>query len=166
MMTEHITKILEEGSLSSLSASDRLSIEQHITGCADCLRAYQAAVIAAELLQARASVELEPTPFFKTRVMAALRERKAESSFSFGTLWQTARAMVASMVMVVAILLAVNFYAGGFGSQTTGVELSANENIYSAEWVLLENGDASTSVTDTEALTTLYESPNDYEQDN
>jgi hypothetical protein len=165
MTTEHITKILEAGSLNSLSASDRQIIEQHIKGCADCLQAYQAAVIAADLLHARASVELEPTPFFKTRVMAAVRERKAEQPFSLATLWQTARAMVASIVMVFAVLLAVNFYVGGFGSQT-GLDDPAGDNIYSTEWVLLENGDASNSVTDTEALTTLYESPNDYEQDN
>lgn len=166
MKTEHILKILEERSLASLSPSDRLDVEHHIKECAECATAYQAAVIAAELLQARISEVVEPTPFFKTRVMAAVRARKAEQPFSLVTLWQTARAIVASMVMVVALLLGVNFYVGGFGAPTGIDELSANDNIYSTEWVLLENGDASNNVTDNEALTTLYGSPNDYEQDN
>ena len=163
MNTEHITKILEEHPLNGLSPGDRQVIEKHIKDCAACFKAYQAAVLTAELLQARVSDAVEPSPFFKTRVMAAVRERKAEPAVSFTSLWQTARAMVASMVMVVAILLGVNFYVGGFGAPT---ELEDSDNIYSTEWVLLENGDASNNVTDNEALTTLYESPNDYEQDN
>ncbi len=164
MTTEHIIKILEAESLASLSADDRLGVERHIKACADCARAYQAAEIAAELLQARVNEVIEPTPFFKTRVMAAVRARKAESSFSFTTLWQTARAMVASMAVVVAILVGVNFYVGSFGSPDFN-DSPAGDNIYSTEWVLLENGDASNSITDNEALTTLYGSTND-EQDN
>ena len=166
MNSEHIIKILEARSLKSLNPSDRRILEHHIEDCADCARAYQAAVIAEALLHARVSDTLEPSPFFKTRVMAALRERKAEQSSSLATLWQTARAMVASLVMVVAILLAVNFYMGGFGAPPGLDDLTASDNIYSTEWVLLENGDAANNVTYNEALTTLYESPNDDEQDN
>jgi anti-sigma factor RsiW len=164
MNTEHIINILEAGSLDRLSPGDREAIEQHVEDCAACARAYQAARLAAELLHSRMTDVLEPSPFFKTRVMAAVRAQKAESSFSFANLWRTGRAMLASIVMVVAILLGVNFYVGGFGSQTGSEDPLASDNIYSTEWVLLENG--ASNVTDSEALTTLYESPSDYEQDN
>jgi hypothetical protein len=164
MNTEHIINILEAESLNRLSPADREAVERHVKDCADCAKAYQAARVADELLVSRMADVLEPSPFFKTRVMAAVRAQKAEPAFSFGTLWHTARAVVASIVMVVAILLGLNFYVGGFNPQTGSEDLLASENIYSTDWVLLENG--ASNVTDSEALTTLYESASDYEQDN
>src|SRR5689334_8837698 len=98
MHTEHIINLLDEHPLATLSESERAIVEAHSFVCASCLQAYQAAVIATALLQERAAEVVEPTPFFKTRVMAALRERQTDLPFSFGAMWRTARAMVASMV--------------------------------------------------------------------
>lgn len=165
MNNQHITEIFAERSLNDLSAAERLTIEDHIAGCASCARAYRAAGIAENLLQARAQTGVEPPPFFKTRVMATIRQRQSQS-FSPATLWQTARAMLASLAVIVALLVAVNLYVGGFTATSEFTETTASNNIYSADWVLLENGDATAGLTDSEVLTTLYESTGDYGQDN
>lgn len=156
MKSEHIISILEEQPLKHLSDSQKAVIETHVAGCDACLNAYRAAVIAAEVLQARAAEVVEPTPFFKTRVMAALRARQAEQAFSFASLWKTARAAVASMVALVVILLSLNFYMGG--SAPAPNEVSENGSLYSPEWVILDNGSSADEWTDEEVLSTLYES--------
>jgi predicted anti-sigma-YlaC factor YlaD len=158
MKNEHIISILEEQSLKSLSDSQRATIEAHIANCLDCLKAYQAAAISAEILQARAHEIIEPTPFFKTRVMAALREQQAEQTFSFAAMWRAARATVASMIAVVIILLTLNFYIGGLQATPTPNELPENASIYSPEWVMLDNGNNADDLTDDQVLSTLYES--------
>jgi hypothetical protein len=156
MKNEHIINTLEQQPLNSLSDNQRIAINTHIVDCPACLNAYQAAVIAAEVLQARAGEIIEPTPFFKTRVMAALRAQQTEQAFSFASLWKTARAAVASMVAIVVILLTLNFYMGN--SQSAPSEVSENGSIYSAEWVILDNGNNADDWTDEQVLSTLYES--------
>lgn len=158
MKNEHIISILEQQPPGSLSDSQRDAIETHIVDCPMCLNAYQAAVIAAELLHARAAEIFEPTPFFKTRVMAALREQKSEQAFSLAALWKTARAAVASMVAIVVILLTLNFYMSSNPSQTAPNEVSENSSIYSAEWVILDNDNNADDWSDEQVLSTLYES--------
>jgi anti-sigma factor RsiW len=157
MKNQHIIHIIEEQPLHRLSDSQRATIESHLARCPDCLRAYQAAVISAEILHARADEFIEPTPFFKTRVMAALRERQAGQAFSFAAMWRAARAVIASMVVGVAILLTLNFYLGGNPSTGLPGEVSANDSIYSPEWVILENGASADELTDSQVLSTLYE---------
>jgi hypothetical protein len=156
MKNEHIISLLEEQPLRRLSDRDRAAIEAHISACPACLKAYQAATVAAQVLQARAAEIVEPTPFFKTRVMAALRAQQAGQSSSFAALWRTARAAVASMVAVVVILLTLNFYLSD--SAPAANEVSENGSLYSAEWVILDNGGNADDWTDEEVLSTLYES--------
>jgi hypothetical protein len=155
MKNEHIIGILEEQPLSQLSEGQRVAIGTHIGDCPDCLKAWQAARLGAEVLRARAAEVIEPTPFFKTRVMAALRAREAEQSFSFGALWKAARAAVASMVALVVILLTLNFYLGK--ARIAPSEVSENGSLYSAERVILDNSSTADDWTDEEVLSTLYE---------
>lgn len=162
MKTEHIINLLDERPLATLSEPERGVVEAHTKECAACLQAYQAAVIATALLQERAAEVVEPTPFFKTRVMAALRERQADLSFGFGTMWRAARAMVASMITMVMILAALNFYFGTSGVTSAPEPVAASDTLYSTESVILGNG--SDDLTDNEVLTTLYDSPGRYGQ--
>jgi anti-sigma factor RsiW len=157
MKNEHIISILDEQPLADLPDRERATIEAHVANCRACLQAYQAAVISAEILQARAKETFEPTPFFKTRVMAALRERQAEQPSSFAAMWRAARAVIASMVVGVAILLTLTFYIGGVSTTQAPNEVSTNESIYSPEWVILENGTNADDLTDNQVLSTLYE---------
>jgi anti-sigma factor RsiW len=155
MNNQHILNLLEENSLRRLSEEEKLRLEAHTKSCADCRKAYQAALVVAELLRERASETLEPSPFFKSRVMAALREKRAaEQPWSFGAIWQMTRALVASMVAVVVLLVALSF----FGEPATDTyQSSAADNLYSAERVIFEGGNAD-GLTDGEVLTTLYDS--------
>ncbi len=157
MKNEHIISILEEQPLNRLGDSEKATLEAHVATCLDCLHAYQAAAISAEILHARADEIIEPTPFFKTRVMAALREQQAEQPSSFAAMWRAARAVIASMVVTVAILLTLNFYIGGVPSQVASTEVSGNGSIYSTESVILDNGNNSDDLTDNQVLSTLYE---------
>jgi predicted anti-sigma-YlaC factor YlaD len=157
MKNEHIISILEQQPLNSLSDIQREAIETHVADCSACMNAYQAAAIAAQILQARAAEIIEPTPFFKTRVMAALRAQQAEQVSSFAALWKTARAVVASMVAIVVVLLTLTFYMGN--SPSTPNEVSENDSsIYSAESVILDNSNNADDWTDEQVLSTLYES--------
>lgn len=156
MKNEHIISLLEEPPPGQLSDSDRAAIEAHISDCPACLKAYQAATVAAELLLARAAEIVEPTPFFKTRVMAALRAQQAAQRSSFAALWKTARAAVASMVAVVVLLLTLTFYLGD--SPAGSNEVSGKGSLYSAESVILDNASNADDWTDEQVLSTLYES--------
>ena len=59
-----------------LSMAELEMIHAHTAACSKCLLAYQAAQVLLRLLQERASVIVEPPPFFQTKVMAAIREQK------------------------------------------------------------------------------------------
>jgi peptidoglycan/LPS O-acetylase OafA/YrhL len=61
------------------------------------------------MLEARAAETLEPQPFFKTRVMAAIRESRAEQP-AFLRLWRSAGALFAAMLMVVVLLSTLSLF--------------------------------------------------------
>ncbi len=161
MKNEHILKLLEQQPISSLSDDERSRIEVHITTCSDCLRAYQAARASAALLRARAEELVEPSPYFGTRVMAALGESASGQEFTLAAMWRPIRAMVTSMVFFVAILVALT-YLNNFTSPTDSQYLSTDNSLYSPESVVLENGDLTGELTNSQVLLTLYESPGTY----
>src|ERR1044071_95394 len=98
MKDNHIINLLESRSLASLSAAELGMVQAHTAGCSECLLAYQAAQASLSLLQQRASVVVEPPPFFQTKVMAAIREQNlAPKRFGFLNVWQTARPVIVSM---------------------------------------------------------------------
>jgi predicted anti-sigma-YlaC factor YlaD len=74
MPDTHIIRTLEEKPFDSLSGDDIASVESHIAICDECKSAYDAARIAAGLLQARTAETVDVGPFFQTRVMAGIRE--------------------------------------------------------------------------------------------
>ncbi|HEX8355252.1 MAG TPA: hypothetical protein VF611_20270, partial [Pyrinomonadaceae bacterium] len=73
MRDEHIKAMLEAGPLASLGKAELAAARAHAEGCAECGRALEAALASALMLKARAAEEFEPSPFFQTRVLAALR---------------------------------------------------------------------------------------------
>jgi ABC-type uncharacterized transport system permease subunit len=61
-------------------------------------------------LRERAQVVIEPSPFFQTRVMAALREQQAaESVPAWLRLWNSSRALVSSMALSTVALAVLSF---------------------------------------------------------
>jgi len=155
MKDTHINEILERSSFTSLSESERDTIQAHTAGCVDCAKAYRAAMISDALLKERVVETIEPSPFFHTRVMAAWRERQSEPALS--RLWRAAGALASSMVAAVVLLAALTFWIPA----QAGLESSAF-NAYSAEDVILNQSEANQEqVSDAQILTTLYGSDED-----
>jgi hypothetical protein len=159
MRDEHIISMIESASLSSLSESEMEKIRAHTQRCAQCRQAVEAAQISAMLLRERAGLRFEPSPFFQTRVLAALRERQAANEpFSFKRLWRAMGALVSSMAGSVAVLVVLTLFAPGSPQPTTGrQELASAVNSYSAEEVIFDQDEtAQDQMSYGQVLTTLY----------
>ncbi len=114
MKEKHIIEILDNASIASLSESELSEVRAHVRDCASCRDAYEAAQLSAVILRSRAQVTIEPSPFFQTRVMAALREQQAvESVPAMLRLWRSARALVSSMAVTTAALAVLSFVLPG-----------------------------------------------------
>ena len=160
MRDEHITHILERTALAGLNEAELSTVRSHTAHCAACRRDFEAAQVAATLLKERAGEVFEPSPFFQTRVLAALRERQAlEETSVFERLWKATRTLVASMAATVATLAVLTFFVPGIQPAATTPEYATASSSYSADEVLFNRNDApGDSMTDEQVLTTLYES--------
>jgi hypothetical protein len=154
MKTEHVISLLESKPLPRLDENELGQIRAHALACEACRRAYKAAQVSAVLLQERSREYFEPSPFFQTRVLAALRERQsANETWAWSRLWRTAGGLASSMVATVATLAVLTFVVPGTpDSQSPAV------NAYSTEAVVLdENALADDQLSNNDVLTTLYE---------
>ena len=153
MRDEHIKKLLDEAPLSSLGRAELAAVRAHAEGCEDCRRAVAAAQLSALMLRTRAAETFEPTPFFQTRVLAALRERRGrEEGWTPARLWKSAGLLVSSMAATVAALAVFTFVAPA--DETNAQEVAAS-NAYTAESVILDEG-ADEQMTYEQVLTSLY----------
>src|SRR5678816_2373973 len=110
MNSKHITEALDEVALASLSRSELDEMRAHARDCEPCASALAAAQLSARIMKERAQVVIEPSPFFQTRVMAALREQQAvENVPAFLRLWRSSRALVSVMAVTTAALAVVSF---------------------------------------------------------
>lgn len=155
MRDEHIKELLDREGLAGLDERELAAVRSHAAACGECARAYEAARVSASLLEARGAETFEPSPFFQTRVLAALRERQraADESWSLGRLWKAAGLLVSSMAASVAVLAALTFVAP---QEATTAQL-APADTYTAEDVIFDQGAPSaTQVSDDQVLATLY----------
>src|SRR5215468_2609004 len=110
MKDEHIIEILDSTPYSNLSAEQLRVVQRHSANCLSCESALEAASLSSAVIENRAQATIEPSPFFQTRVMAALRERQAtESVPAFVRLWKSAGALLSSMAVGTAALAALTF---------------------------------------------------------
>jgi hypothetical protein len=136
---KHITEVLDNAALASLTSSELAEIRAHARECASCERAFVAAEASAAVIKERTQVVIEPTPFFQTRVMAALREQQAvESVPAFLRLWRSSRALVSSMALTTAALAAVSFMVST--PATSGLDQTQTVSAYSVDSVMFEQG--------------------------
>src|ERR1700730_12674364 len=156
MKQTHIVDILENASLAGLDESQTKAIRVHVESCVTCARAYDAAQLSTLLLKERASESIEPSPFFQTRVMAAVREQQAFNSAPvFGRLWRSAGALVSSMALTTAALAA--FTILGPGSTTPApADTTVALNPYSAEAVVLDPTSNEDQLSYGQVLGTIY----------
>ena len=163
MRDEHIISIIESAPLSGSSESELANIRAHTIQCAECRHAFEAAQISALLLRERVAETIEPSPFFQTRVLAALRERQAANEISaLRRLWNTTGALVSSMAVTVAALAIFTVFAPGSQPTPGPQEVASAYDTYSAEEVLFDQSDLpADQMSYEQVLTTLYESDDD-----
>lgn len=110
MKDKHIIEVIDNVALASLSQIELEEVKGHTSECATCRTAFEAAQLSAVVLQQRAQVKIEPSPFFHTKVLAALRERQTvESAPAFVRLWKSASALVSSMALATMALAVLTF---------------------------------------------------------
>jgi len=154
---KHITEILDKGSIAMLSESELNEIRVHALECMSCRMAYEAARLSAVVIKSRAEAAIEPSPFFQTRVMAALREQQAvESVPAMLRLWRSAKVLVSTMAVTTAALAVVSFIQPA--QTTTAPEQTASS--YSAYSVIMDQ-DADDQMSYEQVLSTIYEDDDD-----
>ena len=152
MDDKHITEILDKASIAMLAESDLNEIRVHVLACMSCRDAFEAARLSAVVLTSRAQATIEPSPFFQTRVMAALREQQAvESVPAMLRLWRSAKALVSIMAVTTATLAVVSFMQP---AETTPVAETASA--YS-EYSVIMDRDADEQMSYEQVLSTIYE---------
>jgi anti-sigma-K factor RskA len=157
MKDKHITEILDRASIAMLSESELNEIRVHAMECMSCRDAFEAARLSAVVIKSRAEATIEPSPFFQTRVMAALREQQAvESVPAMLRLWRSAKALVSTMAVTTAALAVISFIQP---SQTTP-ELDQTASAYSAYSVIMDQ-DADDQMSYEQVLSTIYEDDDD-----
>jgi hypothetical protein len=133
MKDKHITEVLDNAPLAALSPGELDEIRAHARECEPCSEAFAAAQVSAMVIKKRAQVVIEPSPFFQTRVMAALREQQAtESVPAMWRLWNSARGLVSSMALATVALAALSFTiaAPSTASDQTAAALTAESVIF------------------------------------
>ncbi|HJP90817.1 MAG TPA: hypothetical protein VJ875_02610 [Pyrinomonadaceae bacterium] len=152
MKEKHITEILDNASIVNLSQNELNEIRAHARECESCDGAYEAARMSAVVLRSRAQSTIEPSPFFHTRVMAALREQQAvESVPAMLRLWGAAKALVSSMAVTTAALAALSFALPSPATPAPDQAVSA----YSAESVIMGQT-SDEQMTYDQVLSTIY----------
>ena len=146
MKDTHIINLLETAPLAELGENDLNLIQSHVVSCEGCRHAFEAAQIASLLLRERAAETFEPSPFFQTRVLAAVREQSTNEGWSLIRLWRSAGALASAMAATVVTLGILTFMVP---SATTSQEMSS---AYSPEAIILGQGELS----DEQVLSTLY----------
>lgn len=152
MNDKHIIEIIDNVSLASLSKTELDELRAHARVCDSCEAAFEAAQLSALVIKERAQVKIEPSPFFHTKVLAAVREqRAAESVPAFLRLWKSASALVSSMAVATIALAALTFVVP---DSTTAVQ-EQTASLDSAELVILDQNDDQLSYE--QVLNAIYE---------
>ena len=151
MNEKHITEVLDNASIVNLSEFDLNEIRIHVKDCASCRTAYEAARLSAVVIKSRAHATIEPSPFFQTRVLAALREQRAVDSVpAMFRLWKSAKVLVSSMAVTTAALAVLSFV---YPAPASGVE-EQTVSAYSAESVIM--GQDNDELSYEQVLSTIY----------
>ena len=157
MKDRHITEILDRASIAMLSESELNEIRVHALECMSCRDAFEAARLSAVVLKTRTEATIEPSPFFQTRVMAALREQQAvESVPAMLRLWRSAKALVSTMAVTTAALAVVSFMQPAQTTQSPDQTAS----VYS-EYSVIMDQDADDQMSYEQVLSTIYEDDDD-----
>jgi predicted anti-sigma-YlaC factor YlaD len=154
-MSNHIKALLDGAPFSELSRHDLKIIEDHVESCEECRDAHTASRLSQLMLNQRVSEEIEPTPFFHTRVMAAIREKEKKQTNIFALLWRSAGPVFSALLVIVAVLAGLSFYpadSNELADVNTAMEIYTTDAVFSAPAI------ADNDMPYDQVLTVLYES--------
>lgn len=154
MKDRHILEILDGKSFAELSNDELKNVRTHCAGCSDCRQAYEAARVSAVLLDARAAIPaVEPSAFFQSKVLNAIREKQnlRKPIAAFRRWWQASYALVCSMLFIVITLGALTFLA----PKSNADQAVSTYNLYSTDSVIL-NQNPPRNITTEQALEVIY----------
>lgn len=138
MADNHIIRMLEEKPVDSLRGDDIATVGSHILSCDECRLAYDAARITANLIKARATETVDVSPFFKTRVMAAIRHSGlSPEEPALLRMWRAAGALVSTMAILLLILVGMTIFSKNPDSLVQPT-MAMSQNLYSPEYVVLQ----------------------------
>ena len=151
MKQKHIIEILDNGSITSLTEIELHEVRDHARDCESCRGAYEAARLSTLVLRSRVQSTIEPSPFFQTRVLAALREQQAvESVPAMLRLWKSARALVSAMAVTTAALAVLTLV---YPAPTPEPEQTVS--VFSADAVIMDQNAEQMSYE--QMLSTIYD---------
>ena len=143
MVDGHVLRLIERDRLDLLEQHEFEAIQSHIAYCVKCAKAYRAAIVSEELLKTRAEQVVEVPSFFKTRLMAELRQRElSPDPGGFLLWWRSAGVPVSAMIALVLILAAFNFFSAMFISPPDSLIAAEAESIYSPSYIVFDRGEA------------------------
>lgn len=156
MKDKHIIEIIDSVAFASLSQIELDEVKSHTRECATCRTAFEAAQLSALVMKQRVQVKVEPSPFFHTKVLAALRERQSvESVPAFVRLWKSASALVSTMALATVALAVMTFVYPDPATAVTEQVVAAD----TAEAVIFDQLDE--PLTYEQVLATIYEEENE-----
>lgn len=154
MKEKHIIEVLDNGLISSLSEIELNDVRDHAKECESCRCAYEAARVSMLVVRSRAQSTIEPSPFFQTRVLAALREQQAvESVPAILRLWRSTRALVSSMAVTTAALAVLSFF---IAAPATPAPEQQTASVFSADSVIMDQG-SEEQMSYEQVLSTIYD---------
>jgi hypothetical protein len=154
MKEKHILEMLDAVRFDDLSGDELKTIETHTSNCADCRRAFDAARLSSAFLDVRVALPaVEPSAFFQSKVLQALREKQNLRSpiEAFRRWWQASYALVCSMLFLVISLALVTVFAPKSNTE----QAVSTYNLYSTDSVIL-NQNPPRNLTTEQALEVIY----------
>ena len=149
MNNSHIIDIIDNAPLAELTEAQLASLRNHVETCSSCAKSYHAAALTSQIMHARVAVEVEPSPFFATTVLARIREQQPDNVPVMLRLWRSASYLVSSMAIATAALAVVSFV---LPEPTIGSSEPA-ATAYSVESVILGDED---ELSYEQVLSTIY----------
>ena len=154
MRDRHILEILDAKKFAELGDDELVTIQAHSAGCADCLQAFEAARVSAVLLTARAELPaIEPSAFFQSKVLNAIREKQnlRKPIAAFWNWWQASYPLVCTMLFIVITLAMLTVLA----PKPDTAQAASTYNLYSTDSVIL-NQNPPRNITTEQALEVIY----------
>jgi predicted anti-sigma-YlaC factor YlaD len=150
MREQHIVEILDNAPFGSFNENELSAMREHCAECGDCRNAFAAARISSAAIKFESEQAFEPSPFFQTKVIAALREQRGETKtlWDFWRLWQASGSLVTMMIALVAMLMFAVVLAPSHQTMAAGDQ---------AEAVILEQDAIAKDMTNDQVFQALYD---------